>query len=263
MVYKRYTRKQHKKKHRGGKGGIMDFFYEKPTSESLIAGAGGYGVVLETGNYVVKLLKDINDCPALIEEASLQISAQKAIQQAHINIHIPAIYKYETSKIKWKNNTYLCGIVMERVPAFDTDGQMHMILGDSDENDLNRIVGVQESKPVNSINLARGFYASPSLLEDIWKERSSKWTIDSVAYIMGQTYRALIDAHIVPNDLEFIYGADDTIWCIDFGLCRFGNVDPATFLNKKGVEGIGSEIYVPQDGCKGRQAFLNGFIKTP
>ena len=262
MVYKRYTRKKLKKRQRGGKGSIMNFFYEKPTSESLIAGAGGYGVVLETGNYVVKLLKDINDCPALIEEASLQISAQKAIQQAHINIRIPTIYKYEATRIKFRTNTYLCGIVMERVPAFDADGQMHMILGDSDEDDLNRIIGVQESKPVNATNLARGFYASPGLLEDIWKERASNWTIDSVSYIMGQTYRALIDTNIVPNDLEFIYGADDNIWCIDFGLCRFGKVDPNIFLNKKGVEGIASEIYVPQEECKGRQAFLKGFMKT-
>ncbi len=247
---------------KGGRHGKMKFFYSKPTNESLIAGAGGYGVVLEIDNYVVKLLKNINDCPALLNEANLQLVARNAVLNANINIKIPNIFTYETESLIWKHGQYICGIVMEKIPAYDKDGQMHIILGDSDETILNRVVGVKTSDSISSTNLPRGFYASPELLEDIWKESKSNWTIDNVSYIMGQTYRALINANIIPNDLEFIYGADDKIWCIDFGLCRFGKVDPYKFLYKTGVEGMASEIYIPQDGFRGRSAFLKGFSSS-
>jgi hypothetical protein len=244
---------------KGGRFGKMKFIYSKPTNESRIAGAGGYGVVLEIDNYVVKLLKNINDCPALINEANIQLAARNAVLNANIDIFIPNIFTYETEPIVWRREQYICGIIMEKIPAYDNDGQLHIILGDSDEMILNRVVGVKISDAVASTNLPRGFYASPELLEEIWEESKSSWTIEKVAYIMGQTYRALINVDIIPNDLEFIYGADDKIWCIDFGLCRFGKVDPQEFLHKKGVEGMASEIYIPQEGFRGRTAFLKGF----
>ncbi len=230
------------------------------SNQSPIIGAGGYGLIIEKYNYVLKLLYDTEACRLLQNEATIQERAFQALQGI---INVPRIISYKWTPKTFRGQSYLCGIAMERaygLPEYD-DQLIHMMLGSVEG--LAEYQGRSTSEPVGPTNPSRGFFASTDTLLNIWDDNDSEWTIDNVAYIMGRTYRALINAGIVPIDLEFVYGSDDKIYCLDFGLCTFGSVsDLAGFLTAKGRIGLGSEPYIPGPGMQGRDAFLQGYFAT-
>ena len=251
------TRNYTRRRKRGGSRlhRIFDF------SEAHLLGVGGFGIALShVPNNAVKLLYDVDQCKALIEEAQLQIAAKKLLDAKGIPVRVPRISAVLTEPVVWKGTPYLCGIAMERVqPPHGFTDPVHIILGE-DDSDLNQHWGKTISKPVGPNNPSRGFFASGDFLEDLWESEGRLHTVESVAYTMGVALRALVDGGIVPVDLEWIYGGDGNIHLIDFGLCRFGRVDPTTFFYKKGREGPASEIYNPHEGDYGWPEFVEGYF---
>lgn len=226
---------------------------------SPLLGIGGYGVVFQHQNTAIKLLHDAEKCKELIQEAKIQKKVRALLKNI---VKVPKINDYSTNPVHYKNKVYLCGIAMEAVPVLpEFNEQIHMIFGMEDTSDLDESWGQKTSEPVSPENPTRGFFASPELLEAVWQERGSKWTIEKVCYTMGLAIRTLLDAGILPDDVEWIYGADDNLWLLDFGLCSYGQIDPMTYLTSKGLTGLASDIYVPHKGQKGYDAFLRGYTK--
>ena len=226
--------------------------------ESELLGAGGFGIAVSHRPYnAIKLLYDIDECVALREEARIQINARKLLENI---VHVPRISHYMTEPVAWKGVQYLCGIVMERIrPAVGFNESVHMLLG-YDQDDANQRWGNVIGKPISQENPSRGFFASADFMEAIWEDDSCSLTLQHVAETMGRALRALIDGGIVPNDLEWIYGGDKQIHLVDFGLCRFGAVDPMTFFFQKGSEGLASEIYLPTPSSVGYPEYYYGFF---
>jgi hypothetical protein len=226
-------------------------------NDSNILGAGGYGIVVKLGSQATKLFYNTNSHEPLIVESQLQ---QKA---AHLLTGIIKVPHIETTTIflfTWRSIPYLCGITMTPIePPSEFNGhQLHVLLG-YDGSDIDTVWLKDSGKPPGHDNPPRGFFASPETLEDHWEAVGSKWTLERAAHTMGRSLGTLIAGGIVPIDLEFVYGADDEIWLIDFGLCRFGQVDAQTFLHARGTEGLAAEIYIPQEGHRGRAEFLEGY----
>ncbi len=252
------------KRKRGGRAGMLSYL-PQINETSHILGAGGYGIVVKTRTRAIKLFYDTTACAALKTEARLQQSAASLLSGI---IKVPHIDAVTTRPFTWKGTQYLCGVAMKAVkPLSEFDGhQLHVLLG-YDGGDIDTVWYKDSSKPPGPENPPRGFFASPDTMEDHWKSVGSKWTIERAAHTMGLALGTLIAGGIVPIDLEFVYGADDELWLMDFGLCRFGHIDPIKFLRARGTEGLASEIYIPQEGYRGRPEFLAGFhvstVKTP
>jgi hypothetical protein len=115
------------------------------------------------------------------------------------------------------------------------------------------------SRPVGPDNPTRGFFAGPTEMEAILADVESKIFLAAIAWKMGWATRRLLGAGILPIDLEWIYGGDDCLWLIDFGLCRYGSVDPDEFLYREGSEGLATDIYIPPAGSEHRGYFLLGW----
>lgn len=230
------------------------------TNKSTVLGAGGFGQIFTKQNHVVKLLYDINACKDLENEVVIQTAGRQVLQNI---VKVPEIYAHKTIHKTFRQQIYLCGIAMERIYGLpEYNGELiHLMLGEPISK--SRYKGRQTSKPINANNPSRGFFANPTKVIDILDEYDSKYTLNSIAHTMGKTCRTLINNNIVPIDLEFVYGANDTLSVIDFGLCRFGQVDPIQFLHSKGKEGLASEPYIPQEGHQGREAFLTGYQNQP
>ena len=223
----------------------------------IILGAGGYGIVVKLGTQAVKLFYDTNAHTPLIVESQLQ---QKAAHLLSGIIKVPHIETTTICLFTWRSTPYLCGITMtpiESPPEFGGH-QLHVLLG-YDGSDMDTVWLKDSGKPPGHDNPPRGFFASPETMEDHWETVDSKWTVEHAAHTMGLALGTLIAGGIVPIDLEFVYGADDELWIIDFGLCRFGHIDPIKFLHARGTEGLAAEIYIPQEGHRGRAEFLEGY----
>lgn len=243
---------------RKSRSGSLQHLFPLDNTSPLL-GIGGYGVVFQHQNTAIKLLHDVDKCKELVQEAKIQKKSRALLKNI---VKVPKITDYSTYPVHYKNKVYLCGIVMEAVPVLpDFNEQLHMIFGMEDSSDLDESWGQKTTEPVSAENPTRGFFASPELLEAIWQERGSKWTIDKVCYTMGLAIRTLLDAGILPDDVEWVYGHDDEVWLIDFGLCTYSQVDPMIYLTMKGVRGLASDIYVPHKGQKGYEAFLKGYTK--
>jgi hypothetical protein len=239
------------------KGSLQRFF--PLHDESPFLGIGGYGIVFQDKNTAIKLLHEADKCQELVHEAKIQQKVRKALKNT--GIQVPRVLEYSTYPVQYKNRTYLCGIAMDVVPTVkEFDEQVHIVLGQRDTSDLDESWGQKIGQRVGPENPTRGFFASPDFLEELWEERGSKWTVEKAAYTMGQGLRLLLNAGIVPDDVEWIYGGDDEIWLLDFGLCWEGYVEPLEYLNKKGTTGLASDIYVPHEDQKGYTEFLEGFM---
>ncbi len=239
-----------------------------------LIGAGNFGIAVEYNNYAIKLLYDLNSHKELQLEGSLQKEAYKLLK--NIPIIVPKIYDVFTFPYlqNYRNETYLCGLIMDRVPnpegfidfeeatnfSKDYIGPVHMLLG-YDQDDIDTIWGKQIGLLVSKENPPRGFHAGPEMLEAIWEDESSRHnlTIEKVAYIMGKSISVLIDGGIIPLDLEWIYGGNGEIWLIDFGLCEFGKVNKTRFLHEKSSRSIYANYYVPREGMRGYSEFLEGY----
>jgi hypothetical protein len=240
-------------------GTLQRFFPLEDTSPLL--GIGGYGIVFQHHSTAIKLLHELDKCTELLHEAKIQKKARRSLKSI---VKVPAIRDFSTYPVRFKETLYLCGIAMEAVPVLpEFNEQIHMIFGLEDTSNLDESWGQTTSLPVTDTNPSRGFFASPELLEDLWKERNSKWTIDLACFTMGSALRTLLDAGILPDDVEWIYGNDDEIWLLDFGLCTFGSMNPFKYLHAKGLTGLASDIYVPHTGQRGYESFLEGFTRQP
>ncbi len=235
----------------------MDAYLPYINDTSQILGAGGYGIVVKAHTRAIKLFYDNTAYTSLKMEAELQRTAATLLSGI---VKVPHIDAVTTSQFTWKFTQYLCGIAMKAVKAPPEFGghQLHLLLG-YDGSDIDTVWYKDSSKPAGPDNPPRGFFAGPETMEDYWESVGSKWTIECSAYTMGFALATLIAGGIVPIDLEFVYGADDELCLIDFGLCRFGQVEPSAFLQARGTEGLASELYIPQEGYRGRAEFLAGF----
>ena len=253
---------------------------------SSILGAGNFGLVLSDTDHnsqtkkVIKILYDIHSCDILKEEGEIQKKAYTLLKDI---IHVPYVYDIFTFPTYFRNETYLCGLVMDHVPnpeGFinfenatnynkDLIGPVHMLLG-YDQDDIETVWGKSMSKEVSKTNPSRGYHAGPEMLEAIWEDENmvgivdiaNKISIEHVAYIMGKSISALIDGGIIPLDLEWIYGGNGEIWLIDFGLCEYGKVDKNRFLHEKSSRSIAANYYVPRKGTRGYSEFLDGYWST-
>jgi hypothetical protein len=120
-----------------------------------------------------------------------------------------------------------------------------MVLG-YEGNDIDSSWGTRMSEPVSSENPTRGFFASADTMESIWKQEGSSMNLDKMSYLMGKGFRTMIDAGIIPIDIEWVW-SNGKPWMIDFGLCQEGKVNPEEFLVKKGSEGLATDIYWPRN----------------
>jgi hypothetical protein len=149
---------------------------------------------------------------------------------------------------------------MERIPTIpEMNEQVHMLFGYSDDT-INTSWGKQMSQPVSETNPSRGFFAGTDMIQAILDDEGRPTTIDRLCYTIGRTLRTLIEGGIVPIDLEFIYAGNGMIALLDFGLCRFGNVDPESYFTQSEKEGLASELYVPKKGLIGYEAYYNGYF---
>jgi hypothetical protein len=228
-------------------------------NSSEILGAGGYGIVFSSGRKAVKLLYDLDACKDLYREAKLQERARELLEGI---VRVPQIYSYMNHSVLVKGTQYLCGIEMERIPVLpEFDEPLHMLLGFSDPDEVNRSWGRSIAKPVGPENPSRGFFAGLDLLEEILE--ADGLTLEGVAATMGIALCTLLDGGILPNDLEWIYGGSRRIYLIDFGLCEFGTAEPEEFLNRQGSSGLRGDIYIPQKEDRGYREFLEGFLGYP
>jgi len=232
--------------------------------DAQILGAGGYGLVVKNGPHALKLFyAGPGEPPANpLAEAEIQTKAAQILAGCAGRVaRVPAVKSAFAQPVVWAGSPFLNGITMEVVPSQRVDGnQLHILLG-YDGSDLDTLWLRSVAEPPGPANPPRGFFAGGDTLEDLWEDCGSRWTIERVAALMGHTMGALIAGGVVPVDLEFVYGDDDEIWLIDFGLCRAGHVDPHTFLTARGSEGLAGEIYIPQEGGRGRAEFLESYYR--
>jgi hypothetical protein len=233
-------------------------------ADAQILGAGGYGLVVKNGPHALKLFyAGPGDPPANpLAEAEIQTKAAHILARAAGRVaRVPAVKSVFAKPVVWAGSPFLNGITMEAVPSPRADGnQLHILLG-YDGGDLDTLWLRSAAAPPGPANPPRGFFAGPDTLEELWEACGSRWTVKRVAALMGYTMGALIAGGVVPVDLEFVYGDDDEIWLIDFGLCRAGHVDPHTFLTARGSEGLAGELYIPQEGGWGHAEFLEGYYR--
>ncbi len=236
-----------------------------PPADAQILGAGGYGLVVKNGTHALKLFYTGPGNPPAnpLAEAEIQTKAARILAGCAGRVaRVPAVMAATAQSVAWTGTPFLNGITMEAVESPRVDGnQLHILLG-YDGSDLDTLWLRLAAAPPGPANPPRGFFAGGDTLEELWEKRGSRWTVERVAGVMGHSLGALIAGGVVPVDLEFVYGDDDEIWLIDFGLCRAGHVDPHTFLTARGSEGLAGEIYIPQEDMRGRAEFLEGFLES-
>ena len=256
-----------------------------------VIGAGGYGVVVNTNedNIVLKLFYDIDtkvSSDKLQNEAKVQKLAYSVItnvtEKLPIRVKVPQIYDVFNNvknfnlyfdstfdkKYKLSNNSFLCGISMEKVQPLkifdESDEQIHICLGSKNTDELNKIsnqIFLDEDRPT------RGYFANSSMIKTILEELNSDISIEDIAYSMGVTMKTLILNKIIPIDIEWILSRDINnvlcIYIIDFGLAYISeNINDKTlekFYNKSGYDGLADDIYVPHNGDIGYLEFKNSY----
>jgi hypothetical protein len=231
--------------------------------KAYIKGAGGYGVVVATEPNPIRVWKHLYNPHAYSEcvnEAQIMFQVQE-IKKKIPEIHIPTLYQYDFDTVLLQEKPHMRGLDMEFIPPpHGFKEQVHMLLGYKGD-DTDEEWGVKMAEPVGPENWTRGFFASPETLEMIWKEEGSEMTIERLAFIMGKTYRALLEINVLPIDLEWVW-SNGKPTLLDFGLCEFAPMlplDPYAFLRKKGLRGLADDFYIPHEGNRGYEEFMKGF----
>lgn len=231
-------------------------------SSARIIGAGGFGIIIHTNDdpNAYKLLYDIEACSELQNEIRIQKACYNLFKNhKSIDAWIPNVTWSSSEPIIFQGVRYLCGIGMTYLPPpLDFTEQVHILLSNT-AGDLDSEWGRRIGQPISETNPTRGFFASVNTLEWLWSQEKSTMTIERMAWIMGSAYRIMLNAGIIPIDLEWVW-SDGKPWIIDFGMCRFGFVDPLVFLHKHGVEGLADEFYWPHPGERGYEEFMRGFL---
>ncbi len=243
---------------KGGRAGKL--YSQLNLDHATLFGAGGYGVALyrPESNDILKLLYDPEACSQLVHEANIQQDIYRILHHTCPEVRVPRITQFTSQPIAYKKSPYLCGLGMEYLPPpLDFTESVHLILG-YDGGDLDTSWGRTQSQLVSATNPTRGFFASPESLEWIWAQEESQMTIGQLAYSMGKANRILLDHHILPIDIEWIW-SNGMPCMIDFGLCERGTISPESFLGKKGVRGLADDLYIPHKGDRGYAEFMMGF----
>lgn len=226
-----------------------------------IIGAGSYGLVLETTNpgHAVKVFYDLKGFGDLEKEAEIQIQVHTILQQYVPEVKVPKIIYIDNTPTTYKHQKHLCGIIMERLtPPVGYNEMVHAALGYFGP-DMNASWGRITSQPVDESNPTRGFFADANHLETIWEAEGSDMTIENCAYLMGKASRVLVDHGIMPIDVEYVWSKGH-IYMIDFGLCKQKHINPQTYLEMGGVDGLLSDVYIPNAGDEGHESFLRGYL---
>lgn len=222
-------------------------------------GAGNFGIVVcdpELPTNAIKLYYDMSDTQAIRLEAELQKAALTALAGIAC---VPKVHTVLAEQTHYLGNQYLNGIVMDRVPfPNEFSCAVHTLLG-YDQHDIDTEWGRDMKRPVGPDNPTRGFHAGPAMLEAIWEDEGVDMTIEKLAFIMGKGTSALLDAGILPLDIEWIYGGNGLLYVIDFGLAEFRHVDKNAFLYGRSSQSLHANYYVPKPGMRGWTEFLRGF----
>jgi hypothetical protein len=226
----------------------------------------GYSAVVVYDNkrdQAIKLFRSLTQCDAIAKEAKLQKKVSRLLKDYVPEVFVPHITFLSNLSIRYKQTPFLCGIGMTYLPPPEGYTEaVHMCLGYW-YSDIDRSWGLKTSDKVSAENPTRGFFAGPYKLEDIWEDEGSPMTIERLAYLMGLTYRCLIDNGIVPTDIEWIWSKGRP-YVIDFGECKEEYVDPIKLLNQGGSDGLLSDFYIPHKGDRGYEEFLEGYLgKNP
>lgn len=229
-----------------------------------IVGAGGYGIVVQHHAHRVSKLfryEAISDMQCINNEAMMQIAARSILSQYVPDVYVPQIWDVQCETINYQSASYIFGIEMDFLhPPSGFDEQVHMLLGYHGD-DIDESWGVRTAEPVSASNPTRGYFASPSTLQDIWTDEDSQMNIETLAATMGKTYRCLLNNNILPIDLEWVWSGGKPC-LIDFGLCVYGKKDPFVFLETKGLVGLASDFYIPHLGDRGYEEFMAGFSQS-
>ena len=253
-------RKTLRKKSKGGKVGSIKRIMPI-NNDSSILGAGSYGMVLESFNpqHAVKLFYDVKACNDIKNEYKMQQDVRNILQQHVHDVHVPELYYFENNETTYKSQKYLCGIAMERLtPPTGYNEMVHTALGYFGP-DKNASWGRITSQPVDESNPTRGFFADANHLEDIWEAEESTMTIERLTYLMGKASRTLVDHGIMPIDVEYVWSKGQ-LYMIDFGLCKYKHIDPQSYLEMGGQDGLLSDVYIPHAGDEGHESFLQGYL---
>lgn len=218
-----------------------------------IIGSGGYGMVVSSENEVFKLFYDINGCTEMLYESDIQTKLREIMINLNnkeknnmnfLGINIPKIVKVYNKTISLeinnKNQSFLCGILMERITPPEIDGsgtvfpkneQIHIGLGLK--------VDCNQSWICEN-GITRGFYSNTQMLETIINEYGSENKIiglesenevekfmAKISYTLGKVYREAFDSGYKLFDVEIVLGVSNsknlnnqnplTINMIDFG----------------------------------------------
>lgn len=230
--------------------------------DAAIVGAGGYGIVVRkpADTTAYKLLYDTQTIADLHEESALQTFCHRLFTaRPDIGVSVPPVTWSSTTPTTFREKQYLCGIGMTYLPPpLDFTEQVHIVLSET-AGDLDVEWGKTIGQPVSDTNPTRGFFASAETMEWIWQQEGSAMTVERMAWTMGAAFRCMIDAGVVPIDLEWVWSGGRP-WLIDFGLCRFGRVDPRALLQKGGWGGLATDFYWPHAGERGHDEFLRGYL---
>lgn len=211
-------------------------------------GHGSSGVVVCDNmlhpSHALKLYSAPADEAAILREGSIQAAAARALSNI---LHVPSVHTVTRRPVVFEDTDYIAGIYMDPVPGHQAidRAQLHIPLGANLERD--------EWNP-------SGFFPTIVTLENLLEFKRSRYTIESIAYTIGQAHRTLLDAGIIPDHVKFLYGGDGLIWMIGFRHCRMGDMDPLDWLNDRRRE---VEPYAPHGAQRGRPEYLAGFLHTP
>jgi hypothetical protein len=249
-----------RKRSKGGKAGSIKRIMPI-NNDSQIIGAGSYGLVLESFNpeHAIKLFYDLKACNDMKKEAEIQRQVRAILQQHVPEVKVPEIFYIDNAPTIYKHQSHLCGIAMERLlPPAGYSEMVHTALGYFGP-DMNASWGRITSQPVDESNPTRGFFADANHLEDIWEAEGSSMTIEHLAYLIGKASRVLIDHGIMPIDVEYVW-SKGSVYMIDFGLCKQKRINPQMYLEMGGVDGLLSDVYIPNTGDEGHESFLRGYL---
>lgn len=230
-------------------------------SNATIHGAGGYGIVVGAGPNPTRVWKLFYGAPTTVSHSILkewQIH-QYLNGNTFSDAHIPKAFSFQTTATFFQEKIHTCGIEMEFMPPpKGFQEQVHMLLGYKGD-DIDEEWGVKTAEPIGPTNPTRGFFASPEMLEMIWKEEGSDMTVERLAYIMGKTYRKFLEIGVLPIDVEWVW-SNGKPTLLDFGLCEYSEItNPSKFLQKKGLRGLADDFYIPHEGDRGYKEFMNGY----
>jgi hypothetical protein len=266
-----------------------------------IIGSGGYGMVVSSGNEVFKLFYDINGCSEMLYESDIQEKLREIMLNLNnkeknnmnfLGINIPKIFKVYNKTISLKldipypnkKQSFLCGILMERIIPPKIDGfpkneQIHIGLGLK--------VDCNQSWICEN-GITRGFYSNTEMLETIineYKTENKIFGLESenevekfmtkLSYTLGKVYREAFDSGYKLFDVEIVLGVSDsknlTINMIDFGKVikfksstNFQNLitKPEDYYYDTSYMGLVSDSYVPHKNRNDKywENFYEGFF---